>query len=348
MNDTALDEALRAGARVTDDEVSGWSLDGADDALLAGLVGGGVGRSAPRRRGRLLAMAASVLVVAAGFTGAAVAGFGPAEEEAYAAEVLDAAEHSLRLLVDDPAWRIEYVDETAGEMWFTNGPHKVQTNLYPLSHLEDRVRSTEVEEDVRRTPSRLLGGPAVTVRGRVIQIYAKVDDRRMLEVSLHRGSESQYDRLVEKLRIAPVRQWLDALPASVFSGDRRTLAIDGMLAGLPLPPGYDPRPLKRTGLVSDRYQLGVAVVQDVGCRWFHRWFDAREAGDEAAAATASRALRSSGEWRVLREMDAEGDYPFFFEQYAEATADGKVHGEGGTTPFTRKKLRSLGCEKYRI
>jgi hypothetical protein len=42
-------------------------------------------------------------------------------------------------------------------------------------------------------------------------------------------------------------------------------------------------------------------------------------------------------------MDAEGDYPFFFQRFADATVDGLVHGNGFTTPFARQKLRSVGC-----
>jgi hypothetical protein len=340
MNDTALDDALRAGARATDDAVAGWDLAGADDALLAGLLGGGVERRAPRRRGRLLAMAASVLVVAAGFTGAAVSGHGPGSaEEAYAAEVMAAADLATRLLVDDPAWRITYVDESAGDLEFRSGGSRITVNVYPLrefdGYVEDRREVGKLE------PSRLFGRDAVTVvaDGQPQEIFGRLDDKRMVGVSF---DAADHDVVLTKLRVVPSRQWLDALPDSVFSGDRRSLAIDEMLDGLPLPPGYDPGPLKLRGLISDRYGLGAAVVKDVGCPWFDRWFDARERGDAAGAAAASTTLRTAGTWPVMREMEAEGDYPEFFEFYARATRDGKTREPDRELTRTRVN-NSLGC-----
>jgi hypothetical protein len=338
MNDTALDEALRAGARVTDDEVSGWSLDGADDALLAGLVA----EPAPvrRRRGRLLAMAASILVVAGGFTGVAVSGYGPGSaEEAYAAEVMAAADLATRLMVDDPAWRITYVDETAGDLEFRSGRGRISVSVYRLSEFDGFVEDRR--EVGKLEPSRLFGRPAVTVveDGRPQEIFGRLDDKRMVGVSF---AAADHDVVLTKLRVVPSRQWLDALPDSVFSGDRRTLAIEEMLDGLPLPPGYDPGPLKRQGLISDRYGLGARVVQDVGCRWFDRWFDAQERGDAAGADQASRTLRTSGDWPVMREMEADGDYPGIFGFYAEATKDGRTRNPD--RDLTRQRVNNaLGC-----
>ena len=72
------------------------------------------------------------------------------------------------------------------------------------------------------------------------------------------------------------------------------------------------------------------------CGWIERWL----AGDPKAAA----ALASSRDWPLLRQMDAEGDYPEVVWQYADAV-NGKSAVPGGklglTVDGTYKD--ALGC-----
>jgi hypothetical protein len=74
-------------------------------------------------------------------------------------------------------------------------------------------------------------------------------------------------------------------------------------------------------------QLGARVAGAVACGWIALWVEARAAGDEAGAQRATTALASARDWPVLREMQAEGDYPRVLWQYADALAgDGTIAG----------------------
>jgi hypothetical protein len=65
----------------------------------------------------------------------------------------------------------------------------------------------------------------------------------------------------------------------------------------------------------------------VACGWLATWADAKAAGDDARVRRAVVALGSSRNWPILREMEAEGDYPEVLWQYADAVAgDGTVVG----------------------
>jgi len=62
---------------------------------------------------------------------------------------------------------------------------------------------------------------------------------------------------------------------------------------------------------------------------------ARKAGDDAAAKRAGDALRSSHQWKVLNEMNDDGDWPEVFWE----TADKVAAGESSTG-----YEQALGCE----
>ena len=350
MNDTELDRMLRTRAVVDDDTVAAWDLQAADVALLESILTEPAASGhpiRPLRRGLLIAAAASMVAVAA-VTAAAISGPWPADN-AYAADVVAAAEQGPRLLIDDPAWRITYVSESDarnGELHLTDGRSNVQVNWYPAGLLDSYVQDRKMDTGAKSGAGHLFGRPAVTItshgeRGEIQgEILAKLDDSRMVDIWF--SDSSAFTVVQADLRIVKATRWLDALPDSVFSGDRRALAIDGMLTGVPLPKGYDSGPLKRRGLVSDRYQLGAMVVQDVGCAWFDRWFDARERNDPAATRVATQVLQASHTWPILKEMTAGGDYPQFFWLYADATKDGLIHG-AAVTRLTRDRLPSIGC-----
>ena len=86
----------------------------------------------------------------------------------------------------------------------------------------------------------------------------------------------------------------------------------------------------------DRYQLGAKVAGAIVCGWIERWL----AGDREAA----KALATSREWPLLRQMDAEGDYPEVVWQYADAiNGTGEVPGgmKGLSVEATYKD--AFGC-----
>jgi hypothetical protein len=95
--------------------------------------------------------------------------------------------------------------------------------------------------------------------------------------------------------------------------------------------------------VHERYHLGARVAGGVACAWIERWIEARADGDAAAAGEAVEAMRTSRTWPILREMDAEGDYPEMVWELADAMRG--VRSFPGATPrWVEENYRSgLGC-----
>ena len=86
---------------------------------------------------------------------------------------------------------------------------------------------------------------------------------------------------------------------------------------------------------GDRYHFGAAVTGAVTCRWIQQYATAVDASDDAAATEASDALGTSRDWDVLREMDAEGDYPEVVWEISRDVVRGDVPAE---------YAQGLGCD----
>jgi hypothetical protein len=85
------------------------------------------------------------------------------------------------------------------------------------------------------------------------------------------------------------------------------------------------------------------VAGSVACAWIDRWAQARRAGDGAAEREAADAMATSRRWRVLNEMNADGDYPEVLWEYAAAMASGGTV-EGGRAMSVEESARDgLGC-----
>jgi hypothetical protein len=131
-----------------------------------------------------------------------------------------------------------------------------------------------------------------------------------------------FTALVGTLHEANVDAWLSAMPQSVVKPNGRSKVVLDMLDGVPLPPGFDVAPLLRgdDATVVDRYQLGAQVAGAVACAWIDRWIDAKHTDDTVGVQQAVRALTTSHDWRVLHDMQAEGEYSPVLWSYADAVA----------------------------
>lgn len=100
-------------------------------------------------------------------------------------------------------------------------------------------------------------------------------------------------------------------------------AADKVLADVPLPPGFDRAALDGLG-TNDPYQFGAEVTSLVGCGWIDEYLRAERAGDTAAVNRAADALRSSHNWKVLRQMVDAGDWAEVFWEISDKVAAGDV------------------------
>jgi hypothetical protein len=120
--------------------------------------------------------------------------------------------------------------------------------------------------------------------------------------------------------------WLHALPADTVTPPEVDRAAQQVLAGVPLPPGFEAHALAIPG-VNDPYQFGAQVIGRVGCGWIDEWTRAKKDGDAAAAGRAATALTSSRDWPALKNMQAEGGYSESFWDLADRVAAGKSPGD---------------------
>lgn len=205
--------------------------------------------------------------------------------------------------------------------------------------IEAPVLDTTAQVDTRAEFYDNLGGPGDhqmtaywSEGGYVLELRAAVPNRAAFEERLgwleKVGSET----------------WLDAMPAEVVKAAEHDAAVKEMLKGIPVPATFKPSRVPDEGLTTNRYQVAGAVTGTVSCLWFLQWDEARRKGDKAARIEAEKAMATSKQWPILREMTKDGAYPNTIWQLAEEMPQ-------GYWDFRGKKRRllahaeTLGCAR---
>jgi hypothetical protein len=247
-----------------------------------------------------------------------------------------------RLLLD--GWSVTRVDDwkpDSGEMTFVREGRELEVAWMPAD------RGLDLEEKMGEPPAR-----RVEVAGAEASVWHRREGDDYVASWRHgaltlmaRGTAQSTDAfatVLAGLRPAGTEDWERAMPDRAVTPPEHDDAVGGMLAGLPLPPGFDADRLRARKATRDRYQLRAHVAGAVVCGWLAAWVRAEADGDAAAADRAVRALASSRDWPVLREMNAEGDYPEVVWQYADAvTGNGTI--EAGKTLTVEESYRSALC-----
>ncbi|SHN46684.1 hypothetical protein [Cryptosporangium aurantiacum] len=321
-------------------------LDGAAQSLLEEIVSVPVSETPAKRRRRFL-----VPIVAGGVAAATLAGVfaltvpdaskpesRPVISEStpvtYSALVLKAAEDNPRLLIDEPGWKATYVTgfaEAAGSIRWEKDGRSLEINWRPAAYYDD-YHEGRLQTG---TPAR------VTIDGRHGELFQYTADDFGVMLPPRDSSfvemladgnwtRASLDRVLALVKHVDVRTWLAALPPEIVTPDRIDERAQQVLTGVPLPPGFDAETLKELG-TNDPYQFGAAVASKVGCAWIAEWQRATKAGDAAAVKRAADALRGSHDWKFLKDMAAEGDYPEIFWEIVDEVAAGTVpEGYDGT------------------
>ncbi|HEX3040551.1 MAG TPA: hypothetical protein VHP56_00470 [Solirubrobacterales bacterium] len=312
------------------------------------------GGTAPGRRRLALGLAAVAMLAALLVAGGWLRDGGSGGHPEFAAAAIRVAEANPRLLVTAPGWRIVRADEfetDSGELTFSDGSHRFDVHWYPAklygSYLRDRA---DVSAPERGT---LLGQTATTV------YYGREEYATMLspqgsvfiEVRGRLGSRSAYDEILHSLRAVDVDTWLEAMPPSTVRPEARSQAVDRLLQGMPLPPGFSAATLKGEDSIADRSTLAVEVGNAIACGWVESWIAARAAGEEAAAQRAVEALSSSDGWPLVREAEVPwfSNYRIVAHQLRAGELDRGYAGyetrnDGRTFGFGPAWKLTLGCE----
>jgi hypothetical protein len=273
----------------------------------------------------------------AGPTSAGPATAGPTASVVFSPVALKAAEENPRLLIDEPGWQVTTVygfAEKQGTIAFRKGGRRVEMNWYPADQYDgyhaDR-RNVSAPE-----PVKVDGWPGDLFRYRADDFAAMLRPRDGVFVELRAsgGNRAEFDRILTHVVRVDVPTWLAALPPEIVTPSRVNERATTVLADIPLPPGFDKAALADLG-TNDAYQFGAGVTSRVGCAWIAEWQRAKRAGDDAALRRAADALRSSHQWKVLHQMNADGDWPEVFWEVADKVAAGDV---------PRGYDQALGCD----
>jgi hypothetical protein len=349
---THLDDAIVHAAPISDEQLHGLALGAAEAELREAILRTAV--PAPRRlrvRGWSIAgltATAAVAVLAVTLIGGGDE-LGTSSERAWAAPALRVANAVPRLLLGEEGWTVIRADEFRiddGEMTFAKDGRTLDLHWRGKPGFARWVRD-RANGSTRLPDVELLGTTAVVFRyDEALDDFTalwRTDGNTMELRSGSLGGEPRlnaedFRRLLASLRAVSVDEWLSAMPASVVLPVDSEKAIDGILADIPLPDGFDRAALQEDA-VRDRYQLGARVAGAVACAWIAQW--AR--GDAAQRDEAVAALRSSHGWPILHEMRASGAYPDVLWQYADAVAgDGTVMG-GRPLTVQESYKQALGC-----
>ncbi len=361
MTDHELDRLIARANPYGDETVANLPAAGADAELLEEIVSTPttsvrlLEHTTPRpprrwrRRPALLAAAAVAAIVAVGGVVLPGGGGGPvASAPAYAASVIAVAEANPRLLLDEPGWSVSYVAEftaAQGEMRISNGHRYLELNWRPAGqyrlYLDDR------SHEMTATPIMLLGqtGSMFSYNAEDFTTILPPRGQNFLEIRGTFLSETEYRRLIAKLYPVDVNTWLDALPESVVRPEQKAAVITEILADIPVPKGFDARKLN-TDTTTERYHVGARVTGAVTCAWVDQWAKAKKSGDAAGVQEAVDAMRSARSWKILREMDAQGDYPEVVWEFADAVVNGTLVIGKSSNPkamSTEDTKPALGC-----
>jgi len=243
----------------------------------------------------------------------------------YSAMVLRAAEENPRLLIDEPGWKAATVygfAEKTGTISFRNGARELEMNWYEADQYDDyhadRLHVSKPQ------PVRVDGQPGDLFRysDSDFAVMLKPRDGSFVELRTSPGwTRADFDRVLAHVVHVDVRTWLAALPPEIVTPGRVDERAAKVLAGVPLPPGFDRTALDKLG-VNDAYQFGAQVTSLVGCGWIAEWLRADKAGDVDARRRAAAALRGSHDWKVLHQMNPNGDWPEVFWETADKVAAG--------------------------
>ncbi|HJQ50990.1 MAG TPA: hypothetical protein VJ838_10800 [Gaiellaceae bacterium] len=297
------------------------------------------------RRGRVVRLSVALALVAVVAVAALIGTRGSRPSPAYAAELVRLANESPLLLLDEPGWKVTYVNEDSaqdGEMRFTKTVDGAATTVslhWRSGALADWI-SDRADSATATSKTQVLGATATVFADRPAGATSLwVYDGRVMEFTTQVGDMRSLDDLLGALKPVSTDAWIQALPPDAVPTADRAEVVAQMLRGIPLPPGFTAADVPGKGLTNNRYQLGADVAGAVACTWLKQWSQARTAGDEAKVQQAIDAMATAPSWPILQEMRSQGAYPEVLDEFAKAMPSGTWYGR----PLAGDADSGLGC-----
>lgn len=395
MNDHDLDLLVARAAPVTNADIAEWTRDVPYAELCESIIDHSTGgdtqaaitvltapdelRSPPlsRRRTLIGVAAAAIMVIAVTVSLGVTGNDNSAGHRAWAAPLVEFAQRSPLLLIDDPTWHVVRADGQGhhGEMTFTNGRETADLywNAEPLNALRDDLiadggidrgrfptasgtaavveqpnTTSPTSSDVTVTPTLHTVAPVdADTSNEHSQFHAVWEvDGKLVQLVAIAGELEEFTALLAHVTPVDVDTWLAAMPPDVIqAADYANLTAE-LLNDVPVPDGFDPAAIDIDADVKDRYQFIATISGAVACAWIDQWFTGAEADDTAAQDTAAEALASTRHWPMLLEIESQGGWAQAVWEFADAINDGPgiMIGNGPTPPTRQLAEAGLSCQ----
>jgi hypothetical protein len=155
-----------------------------------------------------------------------------------------------------------------------------------------------------------------------------------------------FDRVLADVEHVDVPTWPAALPATIVTPGRVDSAAAKILAGVPLPPGFDVNALEAVG-VNDPYQFAAEATGRVGCAWIAEWI--RGTGPATTPRSGRRAMLCAAATRATITMmssysdgSIKSPHSIGLRMFRAAhLSGGGPHGAGISPKRWRRRLSEL-------
>ena len=253
------------------------------------------------------------------------------------------------LLIQHEGWRVSRADQVEldeGEMSFTDGERELELTWRPVATHDEFVVDRELEAaEAWDLESANRHGRLYRYDGTTDFTALWADGDLSLELRGVFPDVHAYRAVAQTLSRVDEETWLAALPDDAVTPAERAAVVDEMLSDIPVHRDVRVADLKESAVVNDRYQLGARVTGAVACAWIRQWIEARANGDGAEARQAVDAMASTAwDWKILREMDAQGGWSEVLWEYADAMkGDGEVNAGPGEMSIEETYRNALAC-----
>ncbi|TNM48167.1 hypothetical protein FHP29_02425 [Nocardioides albidus] len=228
-----------------------------------------------------------------------------------------------RAVLTAPGWTVRNVQDHpdhGGELSYEKDGRQLDVHWRPAdsyaSYVADRNDiGTPVEID-------LLGRTSLmwAYSRRDHTVIRPVADGYTLEVRGSGMKEAAFRALLGELTLVDEKGFQQSLPDEAVVDAERPAAVQGILADIPLPDGFDPASI--TSHELSRYHLIADVTGTVTCAWIERFRKGRETGRTELVDQARSALGAARAWSALKEIAADGGWSDAVWEYADIVAAG--------------------------
>ncbi|MEU8661369.1 hypothetical protein [Actinoplanes philippinensis] len=244
---------------------------------------------------------------------------------------LTAVQGHPRLMINEPGWKmteVSHLGAAHGSIVFTNRARRLAMYWYPADQYDRYLKEQQPPGTFQATT--VAGVKAVVAAGDVI---LEPRDGTFVELRAEGMGFAKFRVLLSHVVHLSPEKFLASLPPEVVTpGEIRSAAAD-FLADVPIPPAFDVASIDmgavnfasvHVAAADDAHYFSERVISQIACAWIAEWIRADADGDGAAVEDAIAALRTSRNWKVLKDLTKRSSRPAVIWVHADQVANGWV------------------------